>query len=71
VDAKTTREDVVVVRTVAALPALLPIITTARPRPQGRDGGLKSKDDISTLCCVENKPSKKKKWMNSLKQHYE
>jgi hypothetical protein len=60
VDAKTTREDV---RTVAALPALLPIVViTARPPPKGRDGGLKS--NISALlfvCCVETKHAKKSK----------
>jgi len=54
VDAKTTREDV---RTVAALPALLPIVViTARPPPKGRDGGLRS--NISALFVLRGNTQK-------------
>jgi len=56
VDAKTTREDV---RTVAALPALLPIVViTARPPPKGRDGGLRS--NISALFVLRGNTKKAK-----------
>jgi hypothetical protein len=56
VDAKTTREDV---RTVAALPALLPIVViTARPPPKGRDGGLRS--NISALFVLRENTKKAK-----------
>jgi hypothetical protein len=62
VDAKTTREDV---RTVAALPALLPIVViTARPPPKGRDGGLRS--NISALFVLRGNTKKAKPSKNDV-----
>ena len=57
VDAKTTREDV---RTVAALPALLPIVViTARPPPKGRDGGLRSNINLLFFVAWKHKKDEK------------